>query len=183
MNISSAYLQENLPCVALCSFPDCQIVRQKDSVIGHLTAENERLKALLNKRNSTIFGRSSEKQTAAQTDQQADGCDSTDNPAPRRGARFGHKGHGRKIPDLPEVTVIHEIPDEQMYCPNCGKPRELTGIEEVSYEIDYEVRFVRKKHVRRKAISTCNCAGPRSITACKPPQVIPKGKFSNAFLS
>lgn len=182
MSTSSACLQENLPCAVFCSFPDCQIVRQKDSVIDHLTAENERLKALLNKRNSTIFGRSSEKQPVPQTDQQADGCDYTDNRAPKRGARFGHKGHGRKIPDLPEVKVIHEIPDEEMYCPNCGKPRNLTGIEEVSYEIDYEIRFVRKKHIRKKAINTCNCSGPRSVTAPKPPQVIPKGKFSNAFL-
>lgn len=184
---TSACLQENLPCEALCSFPDCQIVRQKDrfiqqkdSIINNLTAENERLKALLNKRESALFGRSSEKQQAPQAEQPTDDAGVH---VIKRGARFGHKGHGRKIPNLPEVVVTHEIPDNEMYCPICGKPRDLTGIEEVSYEVDYEVRPVLKKHVRRKAISTCDCPGKKSVTACKPPQVIPKGKFSNSFLA
>jgi transposase len=165
-------------------------------VIDHLTAQleqvqqekqqlaesYERLRALLNKRNGVIFGRSSEKQPAIQY-QQVDGHDSINDIALKRGARFGHQGHGRKIPDLPVVEVIHEIPNEKMYCPICGKPRDLTGIEEVSYEVDYEVRPVLKKHIRKKAINTCHCAGQRSITASKPYQVIPKGKFSNSFLA
>ncbi|KUK64934.1 MAG: Transposase IS66 [Desulfofundulus kuznetsovii] len=121
-------------------------------MIDRLTAENERLRALLNKRNGAIFGRSSEKQSAPQAQEQAGVYNSDGGHAPdqarKRGARFGHQGHGRKIPHLPEVTVVHEIPDEEMYCPLCGKPRRLTGIEEISCEIDYEVRPVLKKHVR-----------------------------------
>lgn len=202
MNTSTC-LQQNLiqPYSAtLCSFHDCPIVRQRDSVIDRLTTEieqlqreknqlaenNDRLKALLNKRNSSLFGRSSEKLPVPASDQQTDDHESANDSAPapdkKRGARFGHKGHGRKIPDLPEVEVIHEIPDNRMYCPICGKPRRITTLDEVSYEIDYETRFVCKKHVRKKAFSTCNCPGHRSVTADKPPQVIPKGKFSNAFL-
>lgn len=68
-----------------------------------------------------------------------------------------------------------------MYCPICGKPRRITPLDEVPYEIDYETRFVCKKHVRKKAFSACNCPGRRSVTADKPPRVIPKGKFSNAL--
>lgn len=79
--------------------------------------------------------------------------------------------------------MIHEIPGDEMHCPKCGKLRDLTGFVEVSYEIDYEIRFLRKKHIRKKAINTCNCPGRRSFTAPKPPQVIPKGMFSNAFLA
>jgi transposase len=150
-------------------------------------AENyERLRALLNKRNSVIFGRSSEKQPAVQYNQQADGQDSASDLTPsenrKRGARFGHKGYGRKIPDLPVVEVFHEIPDDEKCCAICGKPRDLTSIGEVSYEIEYETRAVLKKHVRQKAFDTCHCRGHRSVTAPKPPQVIPKGKFSNSFL-
>jgi hypothetical protein len=126
MNTSTC-LQQNLiqPYTAtLCSFPDCPIVGQRDSVIDRMTteieqlqkeknqlAENyERLKALLNKRNSSLFGRSSEKLLASANDQQTDDHDSANDSAPvpkkKRGARFGHKGHGRKIPDLPEVEEI-----------------------------------------------------------------------------
>ncbi|MDF9409838.1 IS66 family transposase [Pelotomaculum isophthalicicum JI] len=78
---------------------------------------------------------------------------------------------------------MHELPDDQLVCPICGKPRKITNLYEVSYEIDYEIKFVRKKHLRRKAISTCTCPVCRTVTADKPPQVIPKGKFSNAFLA
>jgi hypothetical protein len=138
MNTLSTCLQENLTQLiptTFCSFPDCPIIRQKDSLIEHLTAEkqqlaqdNERLKALLNKCNSTIFGRSSEKKPATQSDQQTGGRDSANDRAPdqgkKRGARFGHKGHGRKIPNILEVEVFHKIPDDQLYCPICGKPAE-----------------------------------------------------------
>jgi len=203
MNTSTC-LQQNLIqpyTAALCSFPDCPIVRQRDSVINRLTTEIEqlqreknqlaenykRLKALFNKRNSSLFGRSSEKLPVSASIQQTDAHYSANDSAPvsdkKRGARVGHKGHGRKIPVLAEVEVIHEIPDDQMYCPICGKPRRITPLNEVSYEIDYETRFVCKKHVRKKAFSTCNCPGHRSVTAGKPPQVIPRGKFSNAFLA
>ncbi len=160
MNTLSACLQENpvWSLSAACSFPDCPIVRQKDFELEQanqekqeLTEENERLRALINKRNSAIFGRSSEKQPAPQTDQQTGVPESDGDCVPaqggKRGARFGHQGHGRKIPDLSEITVIHEIPDDEMYCPHCGKLRSLSGFAEVSYEIDYEIRFVRKKHI------------------------------------
>ena len=102
------------------------------------------MKALLNKRNSSLFGRSSEKLPASASVQQMDDHENASDSAPtldkKRGARVGHKGHGRKIPDLSEVEVIHEISDVQMYCPICGKPRRITPLAEVSYEIDYETR-------------------------------------------
>ena len=194
MSTLSTTLEENpiWSLSAACSFPDCPIVRRKDLELEQakqekqqLTEENERLRELINKRNSAVFGRSSEKQPEPQTVQQTDIPEGAGDCAPaqgrKRGARIGHQGHGRKIPDLPEITVIHELPDDETYCPNCGKRRLLTGFAEVSYEIDYEIRFVRKKHIRKKAFNTCNCPGPRSVTAPKQPQVIPKGMFSKAF--
>jgi len=71
MSTLSTTLEENpiWSLSAACSFPDCPIVRRKDLELEQakqekqqLTEENERLRALLNKRNSAVFGRSSEKQ-------------------------------------------------------------------------------------------------------------------------
>ncbi|KLU62740.1 transposase IS66 family protein [Peptococcaceae bacterium CEB3] len=101
----------------------------------------------------------------------------------KRGAQVGHPGHGRHIPrDLPMVEVTHEIPPEQKVCPFCGKPYRDVNLAEDSMEIHYEARVVLVKHRRKKAAKTCECSGPAIITAPKPPQLIPKGKFSLAFL-
>src|SRR5665648_679762 len=102
----------------------------------------------------------------------------------KRGAQVGHRGHGRKIPDsISSIEVIHEIPEDQKICSECGLSyRELTLTED-SVEIDYEVKVILKKHRRRKVAKTCDCAVPTIITAPKPPQIIPKGMFSTSFLS
>lgn len=101
----------------------------------------------------------------------------------RRGAKRGHKGYGRKIPDIPEEEIVHEIPAEQALCLQCGKPHADTGLTEDSYEIDIEIKVRRVKHKRKRAVHTCNCPGRRFIVAPKPPHVIPKGKFSHAFIA
>jgi len=177
-----------------CLFPDCPLLRQKDREIlslteeleqlrkkvTRLTAENEALRAVLNKHASALFGRSSEKlpPSAARKEHEPPVTHSR-----RRGARPGHKGHGRVIPDLPEVEVVHEVPEELRRCPICGRPCRETNLTEVSYEVDYEIKFFRKKHVRKKVVRTCRCPGPRVITAPKPGQAIPKGKYANNFLA
>lgn len=101
----------------------------------------------------------------------------------KRGAQVGHKGNGRKIPQgIPTVEVMHEIPPEAKVCPKCGLPYRDLSITEDSTEVDCELRVVVKIHKRRKAAQICQCEGvPTIITAPKPPQVIPKSKFSNGF--
>lgn len=177
----------------VCPFSDCPLVRQKNREILSLTeeleqlrkekdrlaAENEALRAVLNKRTSALFGRSSEKSPPPAAREQEP---SVTHPR-RRGARPGHKGHGRVIPNLPEVEVVHEVPEELRRCRFCGKPCRDTSLTEVSYEIDYEIRFFRRKHVRKKVVRTCRCPGPWVITAPKPNQAIPKGKYTNNFLA
>lgn len=176
-----------------CPFSDCPLVRQKNREILSLTeeleqlrkekdrlaTENEALRAVLNKRTSALFGRSSEKSPPPAAREQEP---SVTHPR-RRGARPGHKGHGRVIPNLPEVEVVHEVPEELRRCRFCGKPCRDTSLTEVSYEIDYEIRFFRKKHIRKKVVRTCRCPGPWVITAPKPNQAIPKGKYANNFLA
>lgn len=56
------------------------------------------------------------------------------------------------------------------------------NLSEDSVEIDYEIKVFCKKHRRLKSAKTCACNIPAIITAPKTPQIIPKGKFSTAFL-
>jgi len=101
----------------------------------------------------------------------------------KRGAQPGHTGRGRKIPEaFPVIEIIHEIATDQKGCPYCGKHYRDLSLTEDSLVIDYEVKVNVKKHRRKKAARTCDCPVPAIITASKPPQIIPKGKFSTAFL-
>lgn len=181
------------------------IIEHKEKIIEALTAENEKLKAVNKGQRDALFGRSSEKQSKPEctaevaseaslleelTDtaqQEAHALEEskvavTPTPLARRGARFGHKGHGRKIPMLPEIELIHEVPAEAC-CSVCRRAYADTGLTEESYQVHVETKLVRIKHVRKRSFRTCECDGPRFMTASKPPQVIPKGMFSHAFLA
>ncbi len=118
-----------------------------------------------------------------EADNQDSGITPQDDGFRKRGAQSGHAGRGRKIPDtFPIVEVIHEIPLNQKVCAHCGKSNRDLNMTEDSMEIDYEVKVIVKKHRRKKAAKTCDCPVPAIMTATKSPQIIPKGKFSTAFL-
>lgn len=166
------------------------ILEHKDKIIAALTSENEHLQGVMNGQKDALFGRSTEKQKTSVEQHEVEEHSTQETVAlpkkssiKRRGAKPGHKGHGRKIPPLPEIEVLHEIPQEQSCCPHCGDSLGKTCLTEESFEVDYEVKFVLKKHVRKRAVRTCTCSGPKFITAPKPPQVIPKGLFSHGFLA
>lgn len=193
-----------------CTFPKCGPVRALKEHVKQLAEENALLKQQLADRDAHIedveaqlrnlrgdlFGASSEKfqpeslrlaaKDGVALEVPGDGADpvcALPKEGKKRGAQMGHQGHGRQIPQgLPTVEAIHEIPPEQKVCPHCGKPYRDVKLSEDSMEIHYEVRVVLIKHRRSKAAKTCNCPGPAIITAPKPPQIIPKGKFSLAFL-
>jgi transposase len=102
----------------------------------------------------------------------------------RRGGQPGHQGFGRAIPNLPVEEVFHEIPPDEKCCPHCGEP--MRDIHLTDGRIPhYRLRSVHKviKHIRKRAVRRCNCAGPKTVTAPKPPKVIPKGLFNNSFLA
>lgn len=169
-----------------------KIIEHQQKMIDELTKEKEHLQAVIHGQKQTLFGRSSEKLHDSSAHSEAEEIERTEDlsgsvvstpSAKPRGGRPGHKGHGRKIPTLPEMEVTHEIPDEQKSCPHCGQSYTDTGLTEDSYEIDIEIRFIRRKHIRKRAVKTCSCAAPKFLTAPKPPQVIPKGKFSHAFIA
>jgi transposase len=172
-------------------------IEHQQKIIQSLSTENERLQAVNKGHRAEMYGRSSEKlilptteiqdnedlpQSSSQTDAVTIPIDFTILPKHPRGGKPGHKGYGRKIPDLPELEVFHDMPDPAC-CSACSKPFADTGLTEDSYEVHYEARYVRIKHRRKRSIRTCECPGVRILTAPKPPQVIPKGKFSHGFLA
>jgi transposase len=159
-------------------------------IIAAQTAQIERLEGINRGQRDALFGVSSEKVAETESADQLFESEQTmsiplmaSTPTNRLGGRRGHKGYGRKIPDLPEVEIIHPIPADQACCSCCGKPLAETGLTEDSHEIDIEIKLVRIKHVRKRAVRTCDCTVPKLVTAPKPPQVIPKGKYTHAFIA
>ena len=59
--------------------------------------------------------------------------------------------------NLPTEEVVHDVPDDQRTCPQCGGQIDGDLSEgEVSYEYEYvPPRFVRRRHVRLKKICRC----------------------------
>jgi transposase len=99
----------------------------------------------------------------------------------RRGAQPGHTGHGRRVlPDLPHVTHICTLPEEQRLCPVCGKPYSpVPGWYARSVLLDWTVQVFYHLYLRQRYRRDCGCAGPRKvITSPRPAQVIAKGLLS-----
>ena len=190
----------------LCTFPKCGVVNilkehikksaEETAVLKQELADRdarlEEMEAQLRNLQGDLFAPSSERLHLVSKDGVAVDVDEADNDSEitsmddglrKRGAQPGHAGRGRKIPDsFPIVEVIHEIPLNQKVCAQCGKSYRDLKLTEDSTEIDYEVKVIVKKHRRMKAAKTCDCPVPTIMTATKPLQIIPKGKFSTAFL-
>lgn len=99
----------------------------------------------------------------------------------KRGAKPGHPGSGRKIPDnLPVEDVKIELTEAERSCGKCGGVRpEMQGLEEVSCQITVRKQYVLKRFVRAAYGPACACEGQAAIVTAPPaPQLIPKGKFS-----
>ena len=74
------------------------------------------------------------------------------------------------------------MPPDQRVCPDCG--REFTALgSEGSEQIDWQVQLTRIVHRRLRYRRGCTCPGQRTVTASPAPNVIPKGRFTAAFLA
>jgi transposase len=83
---------------------------------------------------------------------------------------------------LPEVITPHTLSPAERTCPICGKLRPQTGLTEQSEEIEWEVRLVRRRHVRHRYGPSCDCPSGRGLrTAPLPAKLIPKGLFAVSF--
>ena len=167
------------------------LLKQK---LDELAQENEQLKSKLRLREAQLFGQKSEKQNTSKNSDSENKSNnqvessssqkdkSKPNSKPKnRGAQKGHKGNGRKIPtDLPVEECVHEIPEEERQCDICLAPYQETSMVDITHEVDVKIEYVLKKHIRKIYKKTCDCPQP-IITAPKPNQIIPKGKFSIGF--
>jgi transposase len=197
-----------------CSI-DCSLLAEKNAVIEKLRAELEQEKAakaeldlkhekLQKKYDRTknaaatyqhmLYGQSSEKSSVEEQTVPEEGetkdTDTPEKPPPssnrKRGARPGHKGHGRKLPDnLPVEYRIIEVPEAERFCSVCGRECEEVSLTEDSSELDADIHIKLVVTKRKRVKRTCDCkdAGPRFVTAPNPPQAIPKSKFSHNLLS
>ena len=100
-----------------------------------------------------------------------------DVPAHKRGKR------GRKPldPALPREVVRHELTEGERVCPHDGAALREIGVE-VSEQLDIlpqQVRVIRHERVKY----ACPCCDGTLRLAGRPPQVIPKGLFTEAALA
>ena len=104
-------------------------------------------------------------------------------PKRRRGQPPGAKGPRRQARlDLPEQIINHTLAPSQLVCPCCGKVRPELSLTEQSQEIGWEVRLVRRRHVRFRYGPSCQCPQGRGIrTAPKPAKLIAKGLLAVDF--
>ena len=102
----------------------------------------------------------------------------------KRGKQKGTEGHGRKIrEDLPAKEIHYDLPEEDQFCPNCGKSYIVFPGTEDSEEIDWEVILQRLIHKRKRYRPSCDCGiVPGIISAPLPPKLIPKGMLSKEFI-
>jgi transposase len=146
----------------------------------HLEAELEKLRGENRKLQDQLFGRKSEKSSTQDRSNHLEGenDDRKDSPPPKRGQRKGRPGPPRRdYSHLPVVEELHELPEEQCVCPNCGAALSLSDYED-SEQIDIQVRAYRRRFRRRRYYRTCTCPDcPRTFTAPPPPKLIPKGRL------
>ena len=96
-------------------------------------------------------------------------------PTPAAAAKPRRKGHGRKpLPaHLERRRVVHDVPADELTCPDCGGRRQAFG-EEVREQLDYiPASLVVIQHVRPKY--ACNACQANVIIADRLPEPIEKG--------
>jgi transposase len=206
---------DTCPCAALQDALQLIIQLQaKNAAQEAVIQEFARVKAQNAEYRHMLFGRASEKMTvlgkhdaapSAATDEPPeeipnssaeepagnpiDQEESSKNEAPpvksRRGAKYGHQGHGRRIPqDIPAIKVFLPVPEDQARCQICGKAGKEVPFTEESVQIDVNVQPVKVVYVRQKVKFDCGCDGQaRFVTAPEPPQAVNKSKLSHSFLA
>ena len=171
-------------------------LKHNESLAGELRVtrtERDLLKEQLNKFKRQLFAASSEvtgqhqkdmffneaESLGAQAEPAAEepGDDKIDVPGHKRAKR------GRKPLDaaLPREVVRHELPEGERVCPHDGAALSEIGVE-VSEQLDIvpqQVRVIRHERVKY----ACPCCDGGMRLAAKPPQVIPKGLFTESALA
>ena len=175
-------------------------LRRSEEIAGELRvvrAERDLLKERLNRLERQLFAAKSEKSGEASgphqkdmffNEAEAEGAkaqptaeqradDHLEVPAHKRAKR------GRKPldPALPREVVRHELPEAQRVCPHDGARLSEIGVE-FSEQLDIvpqQVRVIRHERVKY----ACPCCDGGMRLAARPPQVIPKGLYTEAAMA
>jgi len=141
--------------------------------VEHLHGENRKLQA-------QAFGRRSERQTARDRSNQLD--DPTEpKPQRQRGQQPNHPGPRRRdYSHLPAREATSAVPDAERVCPYCDLPMVACGSED-SEQLQCEITFYRRVLHRQRYQRTCQCPGPRTLTAPAEPKLLPKGLYGTSL--
>jgi transposase len=164
--------------------------------VAELTEQVKVLRGQVAVLSRALFGRSSERQGvwagsqdgAGSDSQDGAGSDSQDGSGPepgrrKKGQRPGARGHGRRdYSHLDTREVVHEVPEDQRCCAECGRLFEALGFED-SEQIDWCVQITRIVHRRRRYRRACGCVGARTVVAPAVAKAIAKGRFTSGFLA
>jgi transposase len=135
-----------------------------------LELEIQRLQSQMSKLQKMLFGASSEKRRGE------DSSEGRDEVKKER-----QTGHGPKEqPELPRITEVHDVAEEERVCHLCGGLlEEWAGQEDETEEVSVVERvFFIKVHKQKKY--RCKCGGCIK-TAKKPPRLIEGGRYSTEF--
>mgnify|MGYP001363501388 CR=1 FL=1 len=171
-------------------------LKRNESLAGELRVtrtERDLLKEQLNKFKRQLFAASSEATGQHQKDMffnEAESLGAQATPAAEESDDDkidvpGHKRakRGRKPldPALPREVVRHELPEDERTCPHDGAALREIGVE-VSEQMDIipqQVRVIRHERVKY----ACPCCDGGMRLAARPPQIIPKGLFTESALA
>jgi transposase len=124
------------------------------------------------------FGRSTEKKAGSSSPL----TPAADKPKRARGQQPGSRGHGRrKRPDLPEQTLLVDLPGGAPLCGQCGRAYHRNGTARSYVEIVYEVHLFRRFVVCQQYEQGCSCLKPglpARVVAPPPPRLTERGLLS-----
>lgn len=160
-----------------------RLIRELLATLREQTHLNANLQHQLEQLLRTLHGRKSEKLDPnqlllfAREILEAGGPEITPEPVPEPTPteKPPAKGHGRKPlpPSLPRKTVVHDVPPEQLPCPDCGEVRRPFG-EDVREQLEYiPASMVVLRHVRPKY--ACKACAAHVVIAQRLPEPIEKG--------
>jgi len=147
-----------------------------------LQEELDRANAEIRKLKADQFGRKSEKQSSADRSNDLDDPqDQSSANKKKRGQQPNRPGPARRdYSHLPLREEFIDVPPEECVCGRCGKPFADMGQTEDSEQVEFEFVVYRRRVRRRRYRQTCNCPGPQTHTAPKPPKLIPKSRYGNS---
>ena len=150
--------------------------RKLQEELDQANAEICRLKA-------DLFGRKSEKQSSTDRSNNLDDPQDQDSAnKKKRGQQPNRPGPARRdYSHLPARETLVDVPPDEHVCDRCGKPLVDMSETDDSEQVEIEFTVYRRRIRRRRYRKTCNCPGQQTVTAPKPPKLIPKGRYGTSL--